>query len=93
MSEMKHTPGPWVIGLETTDDTAQIIGHDGGHIAYIERDPVAANANLIAAAPDLLLALKAFKYWADTYTSTRDALRCEEATALAEAAIAKAEGR
>lgn len=52
------TQGPWAIGLETDNERAQIIAADGSHIAYVECDPVWGNATLIAAAPDLLKALK-----------------------------------
>jgi hypothetical protein len=49
-----HTPGPWAIGIETDNERAQVIDADGGHICYVENDPVMGNAYLIAAAPDLL---------------------------------------
>ena len=51
----KHTPGPWVIGKQDHDvitvDTA-----NGTAICdvYVDSDDRPANANLIAAAPDLL---------------------------------------
>ena len=53
-----HTPGPWAIGIETDNERAQVIASDGGHIAYVECDPVLTNARLIAAAPELLAALQ-----------------------------------
>lgn len=63
----KHTPGPWVVG--PVDDTVVThLGADGVRyeVAQIDGDynepdlwPVMeANARLIAAAPDLLAALK-----------------------------------
>lgn len=63
----KHTPGPWVVG--PTDDTVVThLGADGTRyeIAQIDGDynqpetwpEMEANARLIAAAPDLLEALK-----------------------------------
>ena len=63
MGEMKHTPGPWVVG--PVDDTVVThLGKDGRRyeIAQIDGDynspdewPVMeANARLIATAPDLL---------------------------------------
>lgn len=68
MSEMKHTPGPWtinrhgaIVGGDFTEYTngrgqSQIAMATGAHnISDEERN---ANANLIAAAPDLLDALK-----------------------------------
>ena len=56
----KHTPGPWIIGKQDHDvitvDTA-----NGTAICdvYVDSDDRPANANLIAAAPDLLEALLA----------------------------------
>jgi hypothetical protein len=52
---MKHTAGPWV------DDRKWITDHNGNTIAevsYEQDGHVRANAALIAAAPDLLEALK-----------------------------------
>jgi hypothetical protein len=54
----EHTPGPWAVGIETTEETGQVIAADGSHIAYVECDPVPENTRLIAAAPELLEALK-----------------------------------
>lgn len=53
-----HTPGPWAIGLETDDTTAQVINDKGQHVAYVEIDPLPQHARLIAAAPELLAALR-----------------------------------
>lgn len=60
----KHTPGPWSV-----DEPHQVWAESAGEyvaITQVEewetlpRDQVEANARLIAAAPDLLEALKAF---------------------------------
>ena len=72
MTETKHTPGPWV------RDCWDILGNDGkdgtGHVCEISRPnsgdefywregEADANARLIAAAPDMLEALKyAYNY-------------------------------
>lgn len=59
-----HTPGPWTPKF---DESYNVIGGDGATIAQCKfisflvrrsADEVAANARLIAAAPDLLEALK-----------------------------------
>jgi len=93
----KHTPGPWVVG--PVDDTVVThLGADGVRyeVAQIDGDynepdlwPVMeANARLIAAAPDLLLALRELLFnhnhgnGLDAWHRTRD---------RAAAAIAKAE--
>ncbi len=66
----KHTPGPWTIGRigDGTEHTAPIEGA-GTTVGYVEMHSFdddetttpeqAANARLIAAAPDLLEALRA----------------------------------
>ena len=63
-TETKHTPGPWMADRADNGATAIILANDPeGHafnMAYLryeypERD---ANARLMAAAPDLLVALK-----------------------------------
>lgn len=88
----KHTPGPWV--TSATDDTV-VIDATGREVAAIDGDyndpdtwpQMEANARLIAAAPDLLLALR----------EARDALNGAPNTvglhSQINSAIAKAEGR
>ena len=69
MSDAKHTPGPWVILLD--DDAIEIVGNADERsvpVADIMLDEhtsfapqmieAVANANLIAAAPDLLEVLE-----------------------------------
>ena len=58
----QHTPGPWF-----ANDSLQLFAETGQHIASLdsstegfEGGTLYANARLIAAAPDLLAALKAF---------------------------------
>lgn len=58
---MKHTPGPWTVGTRITDDNTLPIesGGKASPLAYVAPRPFyddtqAANARLIAAAPDLL---------------------------------------
>jgi len=62
----KHTPGPWDYGWEIQPNGCPTVGHKGlmvCMVAHSAKDPIQketalANANLIAAAPDLLEALK-----------------------------------
>jgi len=92
MSESKHTPGPWRLHL--VNDTL-IVAPDGTYIAYTcgEYDDdniwpiMEANARLIASAPDLLAALKAFPGFTD------DATIGDKWIETMRAAIAKAEGQ
>ena len=85
---MKHTPGPWAIGLETdeNDGHGQIISPEGEHIASVSMYPIVANARLLAAAPELLEACKAM-------LAADDELDYPVVVKQARAAIAKAEGR
>jgi hypothetical protein len=90
----EHTPGPWVAEFS---EAVSVLDGERGRVCTINwlkgpygafgRKPDAegeANARLIAAAPDLLAALKAVVAIADRKTDEFD---------LARAAIAKAEGR
>ena len=88
----RHTPGPWETRLDEPY-WLRVFGSDGHAIAkvYLDDAPVEdyntrqeANARLIAAAPELLQALKGVVYIANRETVEFDAAR---------AAIAKAEGR
>ena len=60
---MNHTPGPWVSFENTDGHTIQ--GQNKEHVAYCdytsdtEETPAKSNARLIAAAPEMLAALKA----------------------------------
>ena len=58
----KHIPGPWVAGCEDDPGSGDVYMEDGSLIAeaFINGDVKtrAANARLIAAAPDLLEALQ-----------------------------------
>ena len=88
MSAAKHTPGPWKAFSTWVD------GADGSTVAEtgLPTTPTrlaAANAELIAAAPDLLAALRGML----DVQSSRDPFKEREAERAALAAIAKAEGR
>lgn len=89
---MGHTPGPWKVEIDS-DGSVLIMCSDGAHRYYIGdmEDTCTechANARLIAAAPDLLEACRAFieadMQWTDVANAVLEQM---------EAAIAKAEGR
>lgn len=97
----QHTPGPWVTAdghgpikggtaVQSTNDTHLICSCTG----YYGRDGAQAHARLIAAAPDLLEALKAVlkdeKWHAAMADEVTDGAR--DNIKMAEAAIAKATG-
>lgn len=59
----QHTPGPWTIGRGYSSTNATPIRVNGGNLAWVcgldsewqfTKEQTAANARLIAAAPDLL---------------------------------------
>ena len=91
MSESKHTPGPWTATISQTSeggDFWSVYGADDISIVYItlrKRQELAANARLIAAAPELLEALEGLCAEVDEHElGNPDVLR------TARAAIAKA---
>lgn len=100
MSESKHTPGPWRIF--ETDHGSKIIGigsEDGAGVADAgfglwggDSDEARANARLVAAAPELLEALK----YLVMHCKGLDRFEgnpINEAIRAGREAIAKAEGR
>lgn len=103
VGKVEHTPGPWMydddrIGVSDSPHdsepfiTSVICDMVGDHITTDEND---ANARLIAAAPDMLEALKLFERYASFYeTKPNYTLGPEEVATLeaARSAIAKAEG-
>lgn len=92
MSETKHTPGPWRVSsgmVETEANSLPIAWMDrepGNGTLPVERDE---NARLIAAAPELLSALKAILGGQLHGSIDLYAQRFEDARA----AVAKAEGK
>ena len=99
MSETKFTPGPWRYEYED-GYCGELIGANGGMICTFTDEPNEANANLIAAAPDLYEALKEVLLAERLGTRPPEtAMQAEEkldrikhAVIKAEAALAKARG-
>ena len=92
-SDERHTPGPWPV-VGRTGGT--IRSSDGGWIANVNWRNRKANARLIAAAPDLLGALKALNlaFFGIPFKAKPEELPAlVAASEMARAAIAKAEGR
>ena len=84
MSEMKHTPGPWVLHEGATH--VRIVGSNGENIWFEDkRCPcVMEDARLIAAAPDLLAVIR--------YAVDNPDFKSDVFDQMARAAIAKAQG-
>ena len=80
MTEAKHTPGPWALGAETIVISSTVGGGCVADCGY--REEGNADARLIAAAPDMLEALKL----------AEAAMGNMNAAAVVRAAIAKATG-
>lgn len=90
-----HTPGPWTLGDENDPlvfspvagaYVAQVLAYDGGSL----RSNYAADAALIAAAPDLLAALRTLVDYFGPHPDVDNGL--DEALTAARAAIARATG-
>lgn len=87
----QHTPGPWTIQQQGPDEQIYVIQEDGMRFicrmeeCYSEQN---ANANLIAAAPDLLTSLQ--RLYDATYGKTD--LVCPLDFEHARKAIGKAKG-
>jgi len=107
MSRATHTPGPWAVerpygepGMYVAAPSSALVCKlypvDGRYVAD-QLESVEANARLIAAAPELLAALRGLfehcamvhKQWGEG-SNAREAEAAEDA---ARAALAKAEGR
>lgn len=93
MSKMSHTPGPWVLHPTALHPAVRSVGTDETGprrictVGTMNGNPVdKENARLIAAAPDLLEALKLI---ANAENSALDLAYCK---GIARAAIAKATG-
>jgi hypothetical protein len=100
---MRHTDGPWWACPPDEDSENWEIEDGYGHTAtvYGDDEPAAANARLMAAAPDMLAALK---MWMELETTCdgRRICYCDDPevsqhgkcyACVADAAISKAEGR
>ena len=85
--DAKHTPGPWAVGgrLVIAEKYGSVCAVDDGQSDYV------ANARLIAAAPELLAALKAITDELGVPDPGYPA-PVANAAEIARAAIAKAEG-
>lgn len=76
--QAKHTPGPWIVGPRG----AAVYGPDNMRLASLDANAKTLgqrtdNARLIAAAPDLLAALKALLE-DSMYVSDADSCECGE---------------
>ena len=93
MSEAKHTPGNWNLLIRKTDAAKMIVSEDSSmsvcNVTDYGEMPWQANANLIAASPDLLAACKVAR---DLIGRTKPTLLGLRLFDQLSAAIEKAEG-
>lgn len=97
----KHTPGPWQYRRSSTSSTdhyeimpaGQLGGWKDGRYLSVSGAIDEHDARLIAAAPDMLEALKSIaEFWNRDHNEKAMVGACWHAVETAEAAIAKAEG-
>ena len=94
---IEYTPGPWLVGAGRF-----LFDRHGTQIATLSKDDdfpeMNANANLIAAAPELFEANEAFIAWMENNAGPgeeedrKEQELCDTAQAKARAALAKAKG-
>lgn len=94
MSEVKHTPGPWLVRtLENFGfNVVHYVGGDKFNIALVAKTGNEHDARLIAAAPDLLEALEAVNQVMFDGILNSDGRDIQSAIEKMCAAIAKAKG-
>ena len=90
---MSHTPGPWIVAEPGEVDEHYAVLDGFGHTASVygypeEAAAAAANARLIAAAPELLEACELLLIYLGDWNDMED-----ETCAAARRAIAKARGQ
>lgn len=83
----QHTDGPWTVSASDPLDGSRVVHIGTASAAVVQYENAEANARLIAAAPELLAALKAVN---SEFYPIGDALT--DTAKLVRAAIAKAEG-
>jgi len=88
----QHTPGPWTVHTNFATATYTVFDADGNY-GETDADTLIANAALIAAAPELLTALRAIL---DDASSTHPKFtldyKVQQCVGIARAAISRATG-
>lgn len=93
MTNTKHTPGPWRIGGGWAGHPASIIAGEGDEARHLAERVSSVDAQLMAAAPELLAALEHLRMTVENLPNTTVARRDIGAALLvANTAIARAKG-
>lgn len=94
MSELKATPGPWALREVSDLDIAYSVDAGRSPVADVYNHPAEwqANANLIAAAPEMFAALEMQRNWLKGYISNGGLSGLEELIAI-EAALKRTRGQ
>ena len=93
MNKTQHTPGPWHIGRRAGNPA--IYAQDGAEVAQmltVTNDDWRDNARLIAAAPDLINLVADAEFQLARLKGENLSLYARTFSALARAALAKAQG-
>jgi len=99
MKKSKHTSGPWLITTIDGEDCLMVGGGDGSEVVadirtHWPEEEAEANAHLISSAPEMLEALRQLHAMHRAFSGNENWTTLDnEARALAEEAIAHAEGR
>ena len=86
----EHTQGPWQVTRDTGGARNYVVrGSDDWYLAEVSKE---ANANLMAAAPELLAALVAIRECTFVDPAQSLSTPCKDCMDMVNAAIAKAKG-
>lgn len=85
----KAAPGPWWADDQSEGEKRQVLGPDGRLIAIVYGE---ANANLVAAAPELLESLESLVMWLERHPNSSGQTPANDLARWARAAIVKAKG-
>lgn len=91
----KHTPGPWTVRNDFKLPKTYVCSTDGLKVARMMWDTKdgESNARLIAAAPDLLWALRYAAMFISYSEALSESKGAKDVLRVLDSAIAKAEGR
>lgn len=91
---MPHTPGPWHTAARDSDYQSEVTQEVSGKTVALTYTSNDADAHLIAAAPNMLAAIRKIASYGDVPPGAElDRVSAEQMIEIASAAAAEAEGR